>query len=211
MPLRLALAILDVIEKTPENRPYDLLKPTVITRMNQIYESRVRRIFSRLSSELLAHMRREVEGRQIGDMELRLVYSKCMPAKVRAHIEGFTFKAPLYELANFADEMLRKLRAEEKAARQSTRWEAISVINSTTTEISELVKKIFNTRRRRNHQSASDSASVTDDTSASEEGQLTHTHTLNLTNSKHNTHLFSFTLTNTHNSHQPLPRLTSSS
>uniref|UniRef100_A0A5K3FRD6 Transcriptional regulator n=1 Tax=Mesocestoides corti TaxID=53468 RepID=A0A5K3FRD6_MESCO len=57
--------------------------------MNQIVETRAQSLFpdvdlgSRLLSELLVHMRRVLEGRQIGDMELCHLWTKCMPEKMR--------------------------------------------------------------------------------------------------------------------------------
>ncbi|VDD77347.1 unnamed protein product [Mesocestoides corti] len=47
-----------------------------------------------LPSNLLAHMRRDVEGRQIGDMELRQLWTKCLPEKMppvsTAHLQMLT-------------------------------------------------------------------------------------------------------------------------
>uniref|UniRef100_A0A5K3FQR3 Integrase n=1 Tax=Mesocestoides corti TaxID=53468 RepID=A0A5K3FQR3_MESCO len=44
IPMRVGLAVLDLIEDIPEHNPYDELKHAIITRMNQIYETRARRL-----------------------------------------------------------------------------------------------------------------------------------------------------------------------
>ncbi|VDD78627.1 unnamed protein product [Mesocestoides corti] len=116
LPHRVRIAVLDLIEEIPEHKPYDMLKHAVITRMNQIYEFRARRLLPnvelgrRSPSVLLAHMRRMVEGRQIGDMELRQVWTKCMPEKIRPAIESCTYDTPLTKLADVADKLFAKER-----------------------------------------------------------------------------------------------------
>uniref|UniRef100_A0A5K3G209 Late competence development protein ComFB n=1 Tax=Mesocestoides corti TaxID=53468 RepID=A0A5K3G209_MESCO len=148
LPHRVKLAVLDLIEETPKYKPYDELKHTVITRMNEIYETRARRILpnvelgNRSPSELLAHMRHMVEGTQIGDMELRPVWIKCMPAKMRPYIGYCSYDLSLDDVAKHADDMHRELQAEEKAASQSMRRKAKRIIDSAVNELSEVVKQI---------------------------------------------------------------------
>uniref|UniRef100_A0A5K3EM42 Inorganic diphosphatase n=1 Tax=Mesocestoides corti TaxID=53468 RepID=A0A5K3EM42_MESCO len=119
LPHRVKLAVPDMIEEIPGYRPYDELKHSVIMRMNEICETRARRLLpnvelgNMLPSELLEHMRRVVEGRQIGDTEVRHLWTKCMSQEIRPTLESCTYDSPLDKLADFADNLLENLNADD--------------------------------------------------------------------------------------------------
>ncbi|VDD77346.1 unnamed protein product [Mesocestoides corti] len=149
IPMRVVLEVLDLIKEVPEDEPYEELKNAIITRMNEIYETRARRLLpdvelgNRLPSELLAQMRHVVEGTQIGDMELRQVWTKCMPEEIRPAIERCTYDTPLNRLADFADTMLKNWQEDQNRTIESIEEEAKLPVNLTMDRLEMLLEWIF--------------------------------------------------------------------
>ncbi|VDD77890.1 unnamed protein product [Mesocestoides corti] len=149
LPRHVRLAVLELIEEIPQYRPYDVLKNAIITRMNEIYETRARRLLpdvelgNKLPSEMLAYMRRAVRGSQIGDMELRLVWTKCMPEEIRPKIECCPYDTPLTKLADFADDWFKKWQEGKNRTSESIEEEAKLPINLTMGRLEMLLDWIF--------------------------------------------------------------------
>ncbi|VDD80215.1 unnamed protein product [Mesocestoides corti] len=84
-------------------------------------------------------MQSEVEGRQIGDMELRQVWTKCMPRKMRPGLEMSTNDTPHDELADFTSNCLRNLREEENRTSQITKEKAKRTLSLTMDKIAKML------------------------------------------------------------------------